>query len=85
MKTSISTLITATVFATGLAYGAIVPDAETILYVSCDTDWGFGVNLATATDKLTSLYRKEDRLATGNPVGAFIRDGLSGEATSNGG
>lgn len=85
MKSSISTLIAATALATVLAHGAIVPDSDTILYVSCDTDWGFGVNLATASDKLTSLYRKDDRLAMENPVGAFIRDGVSGEATSNGG
>ena len=85
MKTNTSALVAAAALAASLAHGAIVPDADTILYVNCDTDYKFGENLATAADKLTCLHRKNDRLVTENPVGAYIRNGITGTPTANGG
>ena len=85
-KTSISTLVAAVALATGVAHGAIVPDADTILYVNCETAYGFGQNLATAADKLVYKHRKNDgTVLTEDSVGSYIRDGITGAPTVNGG
>ena len=73
----------AAIAAATAAHSSIIPDADTILYVNCDTGYKFGENLATAADRLTNLHRKNDVLATENPAGAFVRDGVSGAATAN--
>ena len=86
MKTNTSALVAAAALAASLAHGAIVPDADTILYVNCETEWGFGQNLATAADKLVNVHRKNDgNVYTENAASSYVRDGVSGTATANGG
>lgn len=86
MKTNTSALVAAAALAASLAHGAIVPDADTILYVNCETAYGFGQNLATAADKLVSKHRKNDgTVLTEASVGSYIRDGITGAPTANGG
>ena len=77
------TTLSATCF--GTLHAAIMPDADTILYVSGDTDYGLGSNSATAEDKLSCRYSKNDRLVTDGAVGAKILDGMEGDETDNGG
>lgn len=85
MKRLIPSLLV-TVITASAALASIVPDADTILYVNCETANGFGQNLATATDKLVSKYRKNDgTVLTEDSVGSCIRDGITGEPIVNGG
>lgn len=82
--TALRTFVASAAFAAATAaHSSIIPDADTILYVNCDTGYKFGENLATAADRLTNLHRKNDVLATENPAGAFVLDGVSGAATAN--
>lgn len=67
------------------ASGAVNVDADTVLYVTCDADYSFGVNVATAADKFTSTYRNNDRLLTEGRVADVVRDGLDGVDSVNGG
>ena len=67
------------------AQGALSVDADTVLYVDCDTDYGFGLNAATAADKFVSTNRGGDLLQTDGKVAAQIRDGVNGVDVANGG
>lgn len=67
------------------ASGAVNVDADTVLYVTCDADYSFGVNAATAADRFTSTYRNNDFLLTEGRVADAVRDGLDGVDTANGG
>ena len=67
------------------AQGSLLVDADTVLYVDCDTNYGFGQNAATATDKFTSTHRGGDYLQTDGKVAAEIRDGVNGVDVANGG
>ena len=85
MKRLIPSLLV-TVITASAALASIVPDADTILYVNCETAYGFGQNLATAADKLVSVHRKNDgTVYTAGAASSYVRDGVSGTATSNGG
>lgn len=65
------------------ASGAVNVDADTVLYVTCDADYSFGVNAATAADRFTSTYRNNDFLLTEGRVADAVRDGLDGVDTTN--
>ncbi len=67
------------------ASGAIAVDSDTVLYVTCDTDYGFGINAATAEDKFTSTFRNNDLLQTEGMVAEAVRDGADGTDVANGG
>ena len=85
MKRLIPSLLV-TVITASAALASIVPDADTILYVNCETAYGFGQNLATAADKLVSVHRKNDgNVYTENAASSYVRDGVDGAATANGG
>ena len=67
------------------ASGAIAVDSDTVLYVTCDTDYGFGINSATAADMFTSTFRYNDILQTEGMVAEAVRDGADGTDVANGG
>lgn len=67
------------------AQGAFPVDADTVLYVDCDTNYGFGLNAATAADKFVSAHRGGDELQTDGKVAAQVRDGADGADVANGG
>lgn len=78
-------LAVSALFGTVAAHGAVNVDADTVLYVTCDAAYSFGVNAATAADKFTSTHRSGDLLQTEDTVSEFVRDGLDGVDTANGG
>ncbi len=84
MSYIVSLAITAaTLFAGFAGHGAITVDDYTILYVSCDKDYGFGTNEATAADKLEQTQGKGDRLQTESKVADEICNGVYGPTTAN--
>ena len=80
LAVSVATLVGAVT-----ASGAVNVDADTVLYVTCDADYSFGVNAATAADKFTSTYRNNDLFLTEGRVADVVRDGLDGVDMANGG
>ncbi len=63
---------------------AITPDADTILYLDCDTA-SFGENRATASDKLTLVKQQNAKLQTASAELATLRDGMNGTDAANSG
>ena len=66
------------------AAGAITPDADTILYLACDSA-SFGDNLATASGSLTLTEQHNAVLRDAPEELATLRDGMAGTDAANGG
>ena len=66
------------------AAGAITPDADTILYLACDSA-SFGENLATASGSLTLTEQHNAVLRDAPEELATLRDGMAGTDAANGG
>jgi len=83
-KPMLPTLGLALLAAGTAAAGAITPDADTVLYLACDSA-SFGDNLATASDKLTLVKQQNANLQSASSDLATLRDGMNGTDASNGG
>ena len=83
-KPMLPTLGLALLAAGTAAAGAITPDADTVLYLACDSA-SFGENLATASDKLTLVKQQNATLQSASSDLATLRDGMNGTDASNGG